>query len=208
MKINSSSLLQLVIFCSKQKTLVDTKETEPLQEKHHATETADAEPEMLRNDCQDATQPEILNEVQRKEPCTTAQEKQKESRDGDELALGTLWQRVAKLDSDVEVERRRQDELEMTLKNLQRAKYAIEGEMSSCNDELEKESLQLKIEREFHRKISRQLQARREEERKIWRERQELRDKVDEMKDLLRRLGEENVILARYILKKKTKKVS
>ena len=111
------------------------------------------------------------------------------------------------IQTDIEAAERRHKEMKADLDNLLRDKSQLEREAASMNSKLEIENLQLKAEQHIHSRITFQIQSRRELEKssvETWRE---LRENVAEVNNIVKRVQDENAIIAGYIMRKKTKLV-
>ena len=111
------------------------------------------------------------------------------------------------IQSHIEAAERRHKEMESDLDNLLRDKSDLEREVASVKSKLEVETLQLKAERHIHSRITFQIQSRRELEKSSVETRRELRENVAEVKNLVKRVQDENAIFAGYIMRKKAKLV-
>ena len=111
-------------------------------------------------------------------------------------------------DSEYEAEKRRLEQSEVLLSNLLEEKRRLEKQVSKINFKLEVENLQLKAERHIHNRIIFQIQSRRELETTSLQERTELRKKLAQTKEFVKRVQNQNAVLAGYVLRKSAKLVS
>ena len=111
------------------------------------------------------------------------------------------------IQSDIEAAEKQHKEMESDLENLLRDKSDLEREVASVKSKLEIENLQLKAEQHIHSRITFQIKSRRELEKSSAETRRELRENVAEVKNLVKRVQDENAIFAGYIMRKKAKLV-
>ena len=110
------------------------------------------------------------------------------------------------IQTDIEAAERRHKEMKADLDNLLRDKSQLERKVASMNSKLEIEN-RLKAEQHIHSRITFQIQSRRELEKSSVETRRELRENVAEVKNMVKRVQDENAVIAGYIMRKKTKMV-
>ena len=125
----------------------------------------------------------------------TAQKRYKEMESDLDNLLRDLEREAAKI---------RYKEMESNLDNLMRD---LERELTSMNSKVEKENLQLKAEQHIHSKTTFQIQSHCDMNKSSFETGRELRENVAEVKNLVKRVQEENDLSAGYTSRKKAKLV-